>query len=124
MFDDVLFYSNSPTMDIISNCYRWYTDIIKENGELQTKGKYIQDSTYWYGPGTILYKYLITNGIHPEGYRFIQYYVVRKEIEDYGLHSIKDWKDICDFNKEWYDSVLNNENKPSVLDKYKINKLI
>ena len=123
-FDDVLFYSNSSTMDIISNCYRWYTNIIKENGELQTKGKYIQDSTYWYGPGTILYKYLIENGIHPQGYRFIQYYVVRKEVEDCNLNSIVNWKDISEFNKEWYDSVLNKKDTPSILDKYKITKLI
>jgi hypothetical protein len=123
-FDDVLFYSNSSTMDIIANCYRWYSNIIRENGELQTKGKYIQDSTYWYGPGTILYKYLIENGIHPEGYRFIQYYVVRKEVEEHKLHSVKDWKDISEFNKEWYDSVLNKKDTPSVLDKYKLNRLI
>lgn len=119
-FDDVLFYSNSPTMDIISNCYRWYTKIIKENGELQAKGKYIQDSTYWYGPGTILYKYLVSNNIHPQGYRFIQYYVVRKEVEECRLHSIDNWKDISEFNKEWYDSVLNKKNKSSVLTKYKL----
>jgi hypothetical protein len=58
-FDDVFFYANSPTIDIISNCHKWYTNIIKENMVLHSKGKWIQDSTYWYGPGTILYKYLV-----------------------------------------------------------------
>jgi hypothetical protein len=118
-FDDVFFYGNSLTMDIIANCYRWYTNIINENMEAYSNGKYIQNSTYWYGPGTILYKYLIENGIHPQGYRAIPYYVVRKEIEDLRLHSIHNWVDIRDFSKEWYDSVLNKQNNVSVLDKYK-----
>ena len=123
-FDVVFFYSNSPTMDIIADCYRWYSDIIKNNGELQSKGKYIQESAYWYGPGTILYKYLITQGIHPQGYRAVPYYVVRKEVEECRLHSINNWEVIRDFSREWYDSVLNNQDNTSVLDNYKPKRLI
>lgn len=123
-FDDVFFYSNSPTMDIIANCYRWYTNIMKENAIVHAKGGYVQDSTYWYGPGTILYRYLIENNIHPQGYRQIQYYVVRKDVEERGLDSIDNWEDIRDFSHEWYDSILHKKNYPSVLDKYKYKKLI
>lgn len=123
-FDDVFFYSNSPTMDIISNCYRWYTGIVKTNGHLQTKKEYIQDSAYWYGPGTILYRYLVEHGIHPQGYRAILYYVVRKEVEERGLNSILNWEDVRDFSHEWYSSVLHGEKQKSVLDKYKNSKLI
>jgi hypothetical protein len=118
-FDDVFFYSNSPTMDVIANCYRWYTNIMKLNGHLHTKGEYIQDTSFWYGPGTILYNYLVTQGIHPQGYRAIPYYVVRKEVEEHNLHSLHNWEDIRDFSKEWYDNILNKEDKESVLDKYK-----
>jgi hypothetical protein len=118
-FDDVFFYANSPTMDIISNCYRWYTNIIKENMKSHHKGEWIQNSTYWYGPGTILYKYLIENSIHPQGYRQIPYYVVRKEVEECGLHSIHNWTDIRDFSHEWYKNVLHAQNNQSVLEKYK-----
>jgi hypothetical protein len=123
-FDDVFFYANSPTIDIISNCHKWYTNIIKENMVLHSKGKWIQDSTYWYGPGTILYKYLVESCIHPQGYRFIPYYVVRKEVEECGLHSIHNWTDIRDFSHEWYDNILNKKDNPSILDKYKNKKLI
>ena len=118
-FDDVFFYSNSPTMDIIANCCRWYRGIILKHQQTHYKGKYVSNSAYWYGPGTILYRYLIEKGIHPQGARAIQYYVVRKAVEDYNLHSIDDWKDICEFSREWYNSILNNENSTSVLDKYK-----
>jgi hypothetical protein len=83
------------------------------------QGKYVPDSTFWYGPGTILYRYLVEKGIHPQGSRAIQYYVVRKAVEDYRLHSINNWKDICEFSHEWYNSILNNQNNTSILDKYK-----
>jgi hypothetical protein len=111
-------------MDIISNCYRWHTNVIKENSEVRHEKQFVQDSSFWYGPGTLLYRYLVLNGIHPQGYRAIPYYVVRKEVETYGLHSIRDWKDISQFSREWYDSVLNGKNTTSVLDKYKNEKLI
>ena len=119
-FDDVLFYSNSPTMDLISNCCRWYRNVQLENMAAYGANKYIQDSTYWYGPGTILYKYLVINGIHPQGYRFINYYVVRKAVEDAGLNSIDNWKDICEYSHEWYSNILEQKDVKSVLDKYKI----
>ena len=118
-FDDVLFYSNSPTMDIISNCCRWYRNIQLENKASHVSNKYIQDSTYWYGPGTILYKYLVSNGIHPQGYRGINYYVVRKAVEDAGLNSIDNWRDICEYSDEWYSKILYQKDVKSVLDKYK-----
>ena len=115
-FDDVFFYSNSTTMDIISNCYRWYTDIVKTGDE--------QHPAYRYGPGTILYRYLVERGIHPQGYRSILYYVVRKDVEEYGLHSLDNWKDIRDFSHEWYASILHSKQEKSVLDKYKYKSLI
>jgi len=118
-FDDVFFYSNSATMDIIANCCRWYRGIVLKHQPIHYKGAFVTNSAYWYGPGTILYRYLIEKGIHPQGARAIQYYVVRKAVEDCKLHSIDDWKDICEFSREWYNSILNNENSTSVLDKYK-----
>ena len=118
-FDDVFFYSNSPTMDIISNCCRWYRNVQLENMATYGANKFIQDSTYWYGPGTILYRYLVSNGIHPQGYRGINYYVVRKAVEDAGLNSIDNWRDICEYSHEWYSNILDQKDGKSVLDKYK-----
>jgi hypothetical protein len=118
-FDDVFFYSNSPTMDMIANCSRWYRSIVLKYRLAHYQKEYVSDSTYWYGPGTILYRYLVESGIHPQGSRAIQYYVVRKAVEDYRLHSIDNWKDICEFSHEWYSSVLHNQNNTSILDKYK-----
>jgi hypothetical protein len=118
-FDDVFFYSNSPTMDIVANCCRWYRGIISKHQLTHYKKKYVPNSAYWYGPGTILYRYLVEKGIHPQGSRAIQYYVVRKAVEDCKLNSIDDWKDICEFSREWYNSLLHNQSSASVLDKYR-----
>lgn len=110
-FDDVLFYSNSPTMDIISECQPWYEKIIKSERQRHHTGKFVKNSTFWYGPGTILYKYLVSIGIHPQGYRLIPYYVVRKRVEKLGLNSIINWENIRDYSHEWYESILNNDLK-------------
>ena len=118
-FDDVMFYSNSPTMDIIAGCQSWYENIIKKENDRYQQGKFIKDATFWYGPGTILYKYLISIGIHPQGYRAISYYIVRNKVEKLRLDSIENWKDIRDYSHEWYDALLNNKQNSSVLNKYK-----
>jgi hypothetical protein len=118
-FDDVMFYSNSLTMDIIAGCQSWYENIIKKENYRHQQGKFIKDTTFWYGPGTILYKYLVSVGIHPQGYRAIPYYIVRNEVEKLKLNSIENWDDIRDYSHEWYDALLNNKQTNSVLKKYK-----
>ena len=123
-FDDVLFYSNSPTMDIISDCHTWYEDVIKAGAPNHGTGKFVKNTAFWYGPGTILYKYLVEVGIHPQGYRAIPYYIVRKPVEELGLNSIENWEDIRDYSHEWYNALLNSNNESNVLAKYLPKKLI
>lgn len=125
-FDDVSFYANSPTMDIISNCYDYYNDIRNDEMYKFCNKKFVENHAYFYGPGTLLYRYLIENGIHPENIRTVYYYIIRKEIEELKMDGIENWKDIRDFSLEWYNSTINSVRtigKNSVLYKYK-NKLI
>ena len=103
-FDDVFFYSDSPTMDIIGQLYRWYKDIM-DTGRLQkVTGKFVEWPEFWYGPGALLYKHMVNWNIHPFGEYATPYYVVRKEAEDRGLHSIKAWNEIHHISRDWYEN--------------------
>jgi hypothetical protein len=108
-FDDVFFYGNSMTMDIIAQSCRWYEKMMSKNMSIIDGRGYAEDAARFYGPGTILYRHLVNWGIHPQGFRSIPYYIVRKEVEDIGLNSITDWEQIRDFSKAWYDSVLSKQ---------------
>jgi len=101
-FDDVLFYSDSKTMDIISNIYFWYKNIIKVSEFQAYKNEYISNHEFQYGPGTLLYSYLTKNTIHPMCKLCIPYYVVRKEAEINELDSINDWEQILDISHKFY----------------------
>ena len=103
-FDDVFFYADSPTMDILSNIYFWYIDIMNRGLALKQAGEFVQDPEYYYGPGTLLHKYITNWNIHPYADHATPYYVVRKMAEDMGLHSINDWKQIYDLHWDWYNS--------------------
>lgn len=110
-FDDIFFYSDSPTMDIIANVYRWFRDVFNESSIKIANMQYNKNTEYYCGPGTILYRYLIKWGILPHGEIFVPYYLVRLEAEEEKLHSIKDWKRICEISKNWYNKILTTENE-------------
>lgn len=103
-FDDIFFYADSPTMDIISNAYRWQHKIIYNDFKKLTSTKIMDGPEFYYGPGTTLYKYLVCWNIHPMGAHTTNYYIVRKLAEDRNLHSIKDWKEIQQISVDWYGS--------------------
>lgn len=102
-FYDVLFYSDSSTMDIISNLYQWYSDIIIRSKERISRNESVEDVEYFYGPGTLLYQYLNKYGIFPYSEISIPHYIVRLEAEELGLDGIKDWKKILEISDRFYD---------------------
>jgi hypothetical protein len=104
IFDDVIFYSDSETMDLISNVYRWNKEIVDRGTNNREIGKFIEDMEYYIGPGALLYKHMINWNIYPTSKIVIPYYVVRKEALDKNLHSLNDWKQIMDISKHWYDA--------------------
>jgi hypothetical protein len=109
MFDDVFFYADSKTMDIISNIYFWFKDIVKQSHSEILKEEFITNREYFMGPGTLLYTYLTKWLIHPHGLVYIPYYIVRKESEDRNLHSINDWEKIKEISFNWYKKINENE---------------
>ena len=101
-FDDVFFYSDSHTMDLITNIYWWYRKIVKRSEESINNGSWVKDNEYYYGPGTLLYRYLTNHNIHMRCDIVIPYYVVRKECEFLNLDSVKDWVEIKDISHDFY----------------------
>jgi len=101
-FDDVFFYSDSHTMDITSNLYWWYRKIVVRSEKSRNENKWVEDPEYYYGPGTLLYRYLVNHNIHMRGDIVIPYYIVRRECEDLKLDSIKDWMEIKDISHDFY----------------------
>jgi hypothetical protein len=103
-FDDVFFYADSPTMDLIALVYKWYRDITTRGLIKKQAKEFVDDAEYYYGPGTLLYKHLVNWNIHPYADHANPYYVVRKTALDLNLHSINDWKQIHDLHWDWYNN--------------------
>ena len=61
-----------------------------------------------------LYKYMINWNIHPYGEHANPYYVVRKEAEDKGLHSINDWQEVFNISKDWYENGYFEKSKADI----------
>lgn len=101
-FDDVTFYADSPTMDIIANLYFWNERVMNEGRRNLLLRKYVEDASFYYGPGTLLYKHLTNWSIIPTSMFYVPYYVVRKEAEDLNLHSINDWDKISKISFDFY----------------------
>jgi len=115
-FDDVFFYSDSPTMDIISNLYRWNKDIIERADEKRKYGHFIEDVENFCGPGVLLYRYLKLWNIHPHCEIPIPYYVVRKEAEDLGLNGLNDWHKIYKISRDYYNNItIAEENRKKII---------
>lgn len=100
--DDCFFYADSPTMDLIGNLYRWFNEIKTRNYDLMMSGQYIVDGEYYYGPGTLLYKYASNLGILVTGEKNNYNYLYRKPAAEEKLHSINDWRKIQDIYFNWY----------------------
>lgn len=113
-FDDVFFYGDSTTMDITAQLYRWYKKIMNVGREQKVTQEFVQFPEFYYGPGTLLYKYLTNWNIHPYAEHANPYYVVRKEAEDKGLHSINDWQEIFNISKDWYENGYFDKTKSNV----------
>lgn len=104
-FDDVFFYADSKTMDIISNIYFWFKDIVNKSCEEISKHEFITNREFFMGPGTLLYSYLSKWLIHPHGRVYVPYYIVRKDSQDKNLHSVNNWKEIKEISLNWYKQI-------------------
>ena len=101
-FDDVMFYGDSATMDLMADLYSTYRTLhTAELIEIQNSSMDLQPDM-WYGPGCLLYEHLTNLGIHPEGNRVVEYAVVRSTAVAEKLDGIKDYEKIRKKWFEWY----------------------
>jgi hypothetical protein len=99
-FDDVLFYGDSPTMDLMGDIYSTYKTLhTAELFDQQNSSMDLQPDL-WYGPGCLMYEHMTNLGIHPEGARVIEYAVVRSTAVAENLDGIYDYDKI---RKKWFD---------------------
>jgi len=101
-FDDVIFYGDSPTMDLIGDLYNMHTAEKPLEYQIENQAGINLDPTLYYGPGCLLYKYLTKLGIHPDGSRVFEYAVMRSTAVDAKLDSVYQYEEIRRKWFEWY----------------------
>jgi hypothetical protein len=101
-FDDVLFYGDSPTMDLIGDIYATNRLLHSNERVGLVESTLNLDPTMWYGPGCLLYNHMTKLSIHPDGSRGFEYAVVRSTSVDENLDGIKDYEKIRKKWFEWY----------------------
>jgi hypothetical protein len=99
-FDDVLFYGNSPTMDLVGDIYATYKRLHTVEAISKSVESLNLDTTQWYGPGCLIYEHLTNLGIHPDCSRGFEYAVVRSTSVDENLDGIMDYEKI---RRKWFD---------------------
>lgn len=102
-FNEVLFYGNSPTMDLIGDAY---LSVIKEctwDHYNANSDKMIETIHMKYGPGAYLNHYMARHSISAfPAPRIFQWTVVRQEAEDRNLDSIDDYSTIRKIHEDFY----------------------
>lgn len=99
-FDDVTYYGDSKTMDLLSHTYRLHKQ--KRAQQPSLRASHNEYPEFLYGPGCLLYKTMVDMTIHPCSYYRFAWYVVRKNVENSGLDSVEDWDKISALCAEWY----------------------
>lgn len=104
-FDDVMFYSDSFTMDIIANLI----NVEKKLRPFRQMNNIANiNNSEFFGPGTLLYRHLVDNGIYPTSPKNEIYYLVcRKEAQDLNLDPIQDFDKIKEISTNWYQHLKN-----------------
>jgi hypothetical protein len=101
-FDDVMFYGDSKTMDLVGDIYDTYKILHNPDALAKNESSVNTDPTMWYGPGCMLYEHLTNLSIHPDGSRGFEYAVVRSTAVDAGLDGLDDYMEIRKKYFEWY----------------------
>jgi hypothetical protein len=101
-FDDIMFFGDSKTMDIMSGLYKYYALKNRDSRHLEKTTMQIDINTELrLGPGTLLYQYAVKHNIHPDAYE-IDYAIIRSTMRDKGLDSAADFDKIKKLYQEWY----------------------
>jgi hypothetical protein len=101
-FDDVIYYGDSPTMDIVGDLYHTYKMIHSKDMITKARLKLNLDPTTYYGPGCLLYEHMINSGILPDRRHGIDYAVMRSTIVEKNLDAITQYDEVKQTWIEWY----------------------
>lgn len=101
-FDDVIFYGDSPTMDLVGDLYSTYRVKHSDEHQLSNSKSLDIDQTLHYGPGCLLYDHMMHLGVHPERRHTFDYAVVRSTAVNENLDGITDYDRIKQKWIEWY----------------------
>lgn len=101
-FDDVLFYGDSATMDLMSDLYMSHKITYPMEYQYKNQEGLNLDKTLWLGPGCLLYKYMTGLSIHPDCMNPFEYAVMRSTAVEANLDSIYNYQEIRRKWFEWY----------------------
>lgn len=101
-FDDVIFYGDSRTMDIVSDLYHTYQIRHSPQKRFEINKSINTDPSLYYGPGCLLYDHMINSGVYPTFRDKFDYVVVRSTSVVDNLNSITDYDEIKKRGLEWY----------------------
>jgi hypothetical protein len=101
-FDDVIFYADSRTMDIVSDLYDTYKIKHSPQKRFEFNKSINTDASLYYGPGCLLYDHMINSGIYPTHREKFEYVVVRSTSAVDNLNSIIYYDEIKKRGFEWY----------------------
>ncbi len=108
-FHDIIFYGDSPTMDLIGDYHREIQRLPLTRPIHDITG--LWDDSHAeasrYGPGTALWKHLVANNIHPDINKLhnispIIYTIVRRQVVEQNLHPMRDYKKIREIYFAWH----------------------
>lgn len=101
-FDDVIFYGDSPTMDLVGDLYHTYK-VRHSVKNLDLRRRLCNlDETSYYGPGTLLHDHLTDLGIRPEASHCFDYAVMRSTAVEAGADAMKDFPLVKQLWRDWY----------------------
>lgn len=94
-FSDIFFWSDSSTMDIAIDAWRWR--------QSQGDGRETLEMANRIGPGASLYQNMVSHGVHPM-HSLVRFdaVIVRKQALDRNLDIMNDWREIKKIHHEYY----------------------
>jgi len=97
--DDVLFYGDSPTMDLMGDLYATHKLTCGLDYRMENHNSNNIDPVTFYGPGCLLYDHATNLSIHPHCIEPIEYAVMRSTAVEENLNGIYDYEEI---RKKWF----------------------
>lgn len=101
-FHDIIFYADSPTMDMVADMSRSYKRLMSPEANFRLHHDINDNGCFRLGPGTLLWRHLVNRGISPECRAHFDYTIVRKSSEAQGFDSISDFNKLRSLHLAWY----------------------